>query len=111
MAVEAVASTRTLRVPFVLALPVQAALAAVVAVSFVARSLLALLHVTPYYLPDEYLYPALARSLATTGHPLVRPSPLTPTRGQPSIDGILRDRIHPPSTCAYIDSFSSPLSR
>ena len=72
MAVEAVASTRTLRVPFVLALPVQAALAAVVAVSFVARSLLALLHVTPYYLPDEYLYPALARSLATTGHPLVR---------------------------------------
>ncbi len=40
--------------------------------SVVLRSLLALFHSTPYYLPDEYLYPALARSLATTGRPLIR---------------------------------------
>ena len=50
----------------------QLAVVAVVGVSTVVRSLLALLHSTAYYFPDEYLYPALARSLATTGRPLVR---------------------------------------
>ena len=54
-----------------LALP-HVALAAVVGASAVLRSLLALFHSTAYYLPDEYLYPTLARSLATTGRPLVR---------------------------------------
>jgi hypothetical protein len=50
----------------------QLVLAAIVGISTAFRSLLALLHSAPYYLPDEYLYPALARSLATTGRPLVR---------------------------------------
>jgi hypothetical protein len=54
------------------ALPIRYALGAVVALSFLARWIASLAHVTPYYLPDEYLYPTLARSIATTGQPLVR---------------------------------------
>lgn len=45
---------------------------AIVAVSFGVRTLLASAHVTPYYLPDEYVYPALARGIADSGRPLIR---------------------------------------
>jgi hypothetical protein len=58
--------------PWILRYPARLALGLLVAGSVVLRSLLALFHSTPYYLPDEYLYPALARSLATTGRPLIR---------------------------------------
>lgn len=78
MAVDAAvptrAGTRSFARARLLAYPVRLALAGVVALSFAVHSLLAQLHVVPYYLPDEYLYPTLARSLATTGRPLVRGS-------------------------------------
>ena len=54
------------------ALPARWALAGIVSVSFAARTLLALAHVTPVYLPDEYIYSELARSFATSGRPLIR---------------------------------------
>jgi hypothetical protein len=47
-------------------------LGAIVAASFVARLVAAWLRQTPVYFPDEYLYAALGRSLATSGRPLVR---------------------------------------
>jgi hypothetical protein len=43
-----------------------------VGVSFAARWLLASVHATPSYLPDEYIYPTLAHGIATTGLPSVR---------------------------------------
>jgi hypothetical protein len=43
--------------------------------SFLGRFLAAASHVSPYYLPDEYIYPSLARSLAETGRPLIRNAP------------------------------------
>lgn len=54
------------------AVPATAVLGAIVAVSVAVRELTALAHVTPYMVPDEYYYSALARSIATTGHPLIR---------------------------------------
>ncbi len=54
------------------AIPARWALAGIVSVSFAARTLLALGHATPTYLPDEYIYSELARSLATSGAPLIR---------------------------------------
>src|SRR4051794_12140098 len=74
VAVDVVASrlVRPRAAARVAAYPLHPALARLIACSFVLRALLAQLHVTPYYLPDEYLYPALARSIATTGRPLVR---------------------------------------
>ena len=54
------------------AIPASALVAALVAFSFVLRELSAFAHVTPYMVPDEYYYATLARSLATTGHPLIR---------------------------------------
>lgn len=52
--------------------PAPAAVAALVAASAVARTLLGWLRELPAYFPDEYLYAELARSLAQTGKPLVR---------------------------------------
>ena len=66
------------------AIPAHAFLAAIVGVSIALRQLAALAHVTPYLVPDEYYYNALARSIATTGHPAIRdhaahfPALLTP---------------------------------
>jgi hypothetical protein len=47
-------------------------LAGIVAVSFVLRFAAALVHTTPLYFPDEYIYSAIARSLAESGRPLIR---------------------------------------
>ena len=47
-------------------------LAGIIASSFAGRLLAAAGRVTPYYLPDEYIYPSLARSLAEHGRPLIR---------------------------------------
>jgi hypothetical membrane protein len=56
----------------VAAVPAGVVLGAIVAVSVALRELAAFAHVTPYMVPDEYYYSALARSIATTGHPLIR---------------------------------------
>ena len=40
--------------------------------SFGGRLFAAVARLTPYYLPDEYIYPSLARSLAESGRPLIR---------------------------------------
>lgn len=57
------------------AIPARLALAGIVALSFGVRSLLAWAHATPLYFPDEYIYSTLARSLATSGRPLIRDAP------------------------------------
>ena len=71
-ATPAAAAPPALARPRVFALPAQAVLGALVGVSFAARWLLASVHVTPSYLPDEYIYPTLAHGIATTGLPSVR---------------------------------------
>jgi hypothetical protein len=55
-----------------LAVPARAALAGVVALSAVVRALASVTHTTPYFFPDEYLYPTFARGFAEHGHPVVR---------------------------------------
>ena len=47
-------------------------LAAIVGVSFVVRTALAWLRATPALFPDEYIYASIGRSLAESGHPLIR---------------------------------------
>ena len=47
-------------------------LGAVVAASFVARTLSGWLRASPVYFPDEYIYSELGRSIAEHGRPLVR---------------------------------------
>jgi hypothetical protein len=47
-------------------------LAGIVITSFGGRLLAAAGRLTPYYLPDEYIYPSIARSLAEHGRPLIR---------------------------------------
>jgi hypothetical protein len=59
----------------VAAVPARLVLAGIVAVSFLARFVAALGHSTPLYFPDEYIYSAIARSLAEHGHPLIRGEP------------------------------------
>lgn len=59
----------------VAALPARYALAGLVALSFAVRWVLAAAHVTPYYFPDEYIYPALARGIADSGWPAIRDAP------------------------------------
>jgi hypothetical protein len=54
------------------ALPARWVLTAVVGFAWAIRTLLALAHATPIYLPDEYIYSTLARSLAESGRPLIR---------------------------------------
>lgn len=50
-------------------------LGAIVAASFLARTLTGWLRPGPVYFPDEYIYSALGRSIAESGHPLVRGAP------------------------------------
>ena len=54
------------------AVPARFLLAGIVAVSFAVRFVAALGHTTPLYFPDEYIYSAIARSLAEHGHPMIR---------------------------------------
>ncbi len=54
------------------AVPVWVWLAGIMLASFGGRLLAAVGRLTPYYLPDEYIYPSLARSLAEHGRPLIR---------------------------------------
>lgn len=49
-------------------------LAAIVSISAAVRAAIAFARVTPTYFPDEYLYSAMSRSIAQTGHPFVRGS-------------------------------------
>ncbi len=69
----AVAASRVAR-PRVAALALQprAALVVVAALSTIARSAAAVLNARPIYMPDEYLYAAIARSLAAGHLPSVR---------------------------------------
>jgi hypothetical protein len=55
-----------------LALPAHLVLGAMIAASFAVRWLLARAHETPYYFPDEYLYPSFAEGIARRGVPSVR---------------------------------------
>jgi hypothetical protein len=59
----------------VAAFPAGAIIAGLVAVSTLARTLVAWAQATPIYFPDEYLYSTLARSIAESGRPLVRDAP------------------------------------
>ncbi|MGB2875297.1 MAG: glycosyltransferase family 39 protein [Gaiellaceae bacterium] len=54
------------------AVPARLLLGGIVAVSFGLRFVAALVHTTPLYFPDEYIYSGIARSLAETGRPLIR---------------------------------------
>jgi hypothetical protein len=56
----------------VAAVPAWVWLAGIVAASFAGRLVAAAARVAPYYLPDEYIYPSIARSLAEHGRPLIR---------------------------------------
>jgi hypothetical protein len=56
--------------------PMAAALAALVGLGAVLRFVLSALRLqTPVYIPDEYTYSVLARSIAETGHPVIRGVP------------------------------------
>jgi hypothetical protein len=54
------------------AVPVWVWLGGIVLASFAGRLFAAAARLTPYYLPDEYIYPSLARSFAEHGRPLIR---------------------------------------
>jgi hypothetical protein len=54
------------------AVPTWAWLAGLVLASFGGRLLAALGRITPFYLPDEYIYPSLARGFAEHGRPAIR---------------------------------------
>jgi hypothetical protein len=56
----------------VAAVPARLVLAGIVAASFAVRFVMALGHTTPLYFPDEYIYSAIARSLAEHGRPMIR---------------------------------------
>jgi len=56
----------------VVAVPARLVLAGIVAASFAVRFVMALGHTTPLYFPDEYIYSAIARSLAEHGRPMIR---------------------------------------
>jgi hypothetical protein len=67
VAIDAAAS-RTVR----LALPAWFWLSGIVTASFLGRLIAAAGRPVPHYLPDEYIYPSLARSFAEHGRPLIR---------------------------------------
>ena len=54
------------------AVPAWVWLAGIVAASFGGRLIAAAGRLAPHYLPDEYIYPSLARSFAEHGRPLIR---------------------------------------
>jgi hypothetical protein len=56
----------------VAAVPAWVWLTGIVVASFGGRLFAAVARLTPYYLPDEYIYPSLARSIAEHGRPLIR---------------------------------------
>jgi len=76
VAVEAAAAgtDRELARPFarLAAVPVWVWLGGILVASFGGRLIAALGRPAPYYLPDEYVYPSLARSFAEHGRPLIR---------------------------------------
>jgi hypothetical protein len=79
VAIDAAASRADPEVPSaprafarVAAVPAWVWLTGIVLASFAGRLLAATSRLTPYYLPDEYIYPSLARSLAEHGRPLIR---------------------------------------
>jgi hypothetical protein len=67
VAVDAAAS-RTVRI----ALPAWLWLSGIVCASFFGRLIAAAGRPVPHYLPDEYIYPSLARSFAEHGRPMIR---------------------------------------
>ena len=76
MAVDA-AATRTDRAPSnpfarLAAVPAWLWLTGVVVASFCGRLIAAAGRPVPHYLPDEYIYPSLARSFAEHGRPVIR---------------------------------------
>ena len=75
MAVDAASSTRALGAARIAAVPARYALAGIVALSFVVRLGAVLAHAIPLYLPDEYIYGTLARSLAQSGKLAIRGQP------------------------------------
>jgi hypothetical protein len=56
----------------VAAIPGWVWLSGIMLASFAGRFLAAASRPAPYYLPDEYIYPSIARSLAEHGRPLIR---------------------------------------
>ena len=62
---------RALSVPR-LRLGIVPALVLLVGASTVFRTVAGWMRATPTYLPDEYMYAELARSIATNGRPLIR---------------------------------------
>jgi hypothetical protein len=76
MAVDAVASRadreRSGAFAWLAAVPAWVWLAGIMAASFGGRLIAAAGRLVPYYLPDEYIYPSLARSFAEHGRPLIR---------------------------------------
>lgn len=75
--VAAPAAETSLSSPFarLAAVPARAVLAGIVGLSFLLRLAAALVHATPLYFPDEYIYATLGRSIAETGRPLIRGVP------------------------------------
>jgi hypothetical protein len=67
VAVDAAAS-RTVRI----ALPAWLWVSGIVTASFFGRLIAAAARPVPHYLPDEYIYPSLARSFAEHGRPMIR---------------------------------------
>jgi hypothetical protein len=67
-----VSVSRAPAVPRPAAVPARLVLAGVVGISFAIRLAAALVHTTPLYFPDEYIYASIARSLSTSGEPLIR---------------------------------------
>jgi hypothetical protein len=67
VAVDAAAS-RTVRI----ALPAWLWVSGIVTASFLGRLIAAAARPVPHYLPDEYIYPSLARSFAEHGRPMIR---------------------------------------
>src|SRR5262249_57907100 len=67
VAVDA-AAPRTVRV----AIPAWLWVSGIVTASFLVRLIAAAARPVPHYLPDEYIYPSLARSIAEHGRPLIR---------------------------------------
>jgi hypothetical protein len=67
VAVDAAAS-RTVRI----ALPAWVWVSGIVTASFFGRLIAAAGRPVPHYLPDEYIYPSLARSFAEHGRPMIR---------------------------------------
>ena len=74
-----IARSETVRIPLgqarLAAVPARLVLVAIVACSAVFRALAALVHTTPLYFPDEYIYSSIARSIVEEGRPLVRGGP------------------------------------